>query len=1842
MAILDCLESIKKFLEEEPTISTSVTPSWRSSNKMVKQTSTTHEADMKTDSEIILNITDSELIFVENVELTDTNAIILKNTTVLQYRPNSHICPVSIDVNHLEVFSCILGAEEQSALSIIDPFSLNMELKNNCFHIIIHKQLSIRLSYNDVKLFSKMLQSIPNQAKTSQKLNRANYANFEAIAPLVKMGFKTKDCWEAMEVNNNNLNDAANWLLQQKHVKTDQGYLEVHNLLISANCISICVIDDCMDADVPLLEIALSQLTLAQRLDQAKSPVEAGYSTPLYQEGRLETIFASDYYNRRLSGWEPVVEQWECSAHWQYSKANVMIPRMLVMQVSSKQLLKLNITSTLVELCDIVRNNWIKDYYGQSNNADSLTGFRRRSPFVPFALKNLTGEPLYFKTLYSSPGGITRTEVNQPDIMCDWLAVQPNEILPFDFGPQTKLRHMNSHKLNTHQILVQIQGWTLIGPISIDKVGIFFRYSTLDMQYKKRTRIVFDISMFGSAQKMITIRSALTVVNRLNERVLLKMEGKHEDNVALSVLETTEQLSVPLRLVDSLIYFRPYTPTKSPDQLVESASEGRTVFVRKNSILRSNRCDEFEFSTCGISWTTCAKDSVDELFTCYGKSNAVFYTLVEIRKVKYPNRDFNTPGHMITLLPPLKLKNMLSCDLLFKISGHIQGRINSSEVVNIHTINACDSFVLSITLDNYKLSGQLKIPMGHTGIVEPKLKLIDILNRELYLRVSIQSFQGKGMEIFISAPIWIINRTGLPLVYRQEGTNRLGSGQFDEHEQARIVSPLLFSFSDQEGSPSLEIRLGNSYGNNNPWCKSFNIHKETFQRQLRAERYKGCYAIGINIRRGRGLYSWTTFVILSPRYQLYNKSSRKLEFSQKCDIKKPDATNAEHIISALPGCNFPFHWPNYEQEPLLCVRISDVSFCHWSHGIPINEVHSIYINVRNDLGEMFFLRLEVISKGATYFFLFSDAHTLPPPIRIDNYSEIMIHFYQYACKPHWRSTVRPQSSLAYALDDPLGAHMLQIEVPGGNTIEFPLNKMENSNSITYANFIYIAFKETFAYTEAEMSQLGIEGQQLVLAVRDKKVIVAHKCTGDRSQLWLMNSFGQLEHEGSSPPTEFGKYSETYGYRMVLDVETALNPNDYTNLVIRPPNKQRVTTQRWRFENGRLMCHTNMCVQVRNGVFGLRPGSEVVLGRIQSSSRVTSSDIIPFEQSIEIQKLRPGSGHLEILSKMDGPIRTVQIHDVKVKPEDVTLTPDPNWNHASISSRMTVDEHKGNMFDEISLKVDLQKGLGISIVTCQPVEELAFITLETISIDVHSTRFIKSLEFKVADLQIDNQLLDTACPVLLHTVRTSDDDDLPSSALILKAKLLPSPNKNAIIFEYLTFDINPCVLILEERLILKTAYFCGVGKSDKYKTNKEYDHGLQNIEELSLSTNPRRFYFESLNLGSSQVRVSVFTAPKLTPELFETKKTLGLTLVKFEDALIEFDKFSDKHHFEPLEVYLKAIKSHFVSQIKRHAASILGSVDFLGNPLGFANDLSEGVSGLIFEGSVKSLVKNVTHGISNSTAKLTETLSDSLGRVVLDEHDNETRQRILEIQSNTSGNHLAAGLKGLGFGLLGGVTSIVRHTYTGVQSDGFPGLLSGLGRGLVGTVTKPIIGVLDLASETASAVRETSKTSGRMLPDRKRLPRCVTGAPGGLLPAYSYRQAKGQQYLYIINRRNFTEKLMSYEPNLCNDKDAKLRLLVTTEFIRIFSRCDEDPAIMFECHLSEVLSCHPLTTNVVNSGAPGGSKHTPSFYIEISTNLPKITRPRVKCQTEEVAERAARCINYAKSVFDEREQSVASE
>lgn len=67
-----------------------------------------------------------------------------------------------------------------------------------------------------------------------------------------------------------------------------------------------------------------------------------------------------------------------------------------------------------------------------------------------------------------------------------------------------------------------------------------------------------------------------------------------------------------------------------------------------------------------------------------------------------------------------------------------------------------------------------------------------------------------------------------------------------------------------------------------------------------------------------------------------------------------------------------------------------------------------------------------------------------------------------------------------------------------------------------------------------------------------------------------------------------------------------------------------------------------------------------------------------------------------------------------------------------------------------------------------------------------------------------------------------------------------------------------------------------------------------------------------------------------------------------------------------------------------AAQILGSVDFLGNPMGLLNDVTEGMNELIKYGNVGGLIRSVTHGVSNSAAKVSSnghvicvTMHDSL-------------------------------------------------------------------------------------------------------------------------------------------------------------------------------------------------------------------------------------------------------------------------
>ncbi|XP_050076311.1 intermembrane lipid transfer protein Vps13D [Anopheles maculipalpis] len=1957
--------------------------------------------------ELKLNITDSELVFVEKTDQYDTNAVILKSTTVVSYRPFEVNKTLSINLNNLEVFSCILGAEERTALSIIDPVTINMDVKKGVLEIQMQKQLCIRLSYHDVRMFRQMLESLPKQTKNARdhkqqqeeqqihdrrtsdsswkrvgSVDSAAVAigtmsiNSKAVEKLVHLGFRREDCLVALERCSHQLDEAALWLTQNKEPRRHDerglmhsssvgsaekpsgasggggGALNISAIELKSPCISICVIDDCRDADVPLVELSLSKLDLRQELGQlhgshvVPDPPTSDPNVPVgvdvlavtfsgYNAGRMAGVFAVDYYNRVLSGWEPMIESWKLEAKWGYSLAiDTEAGNRLNMRVESNDTLRLNITSTLIELFALVKDNWMQDYYVESDGTNGKMGnggspltttaianYRQRAPFIPFAIKNDTGVRLWYTTLISSEltsstrgrGGIVGSLPNVP-AEASWTLVEPGGVATFSYGTRNKARHRDSHKMNLHQIAVRVDGWQEVGPVSVDRVGTYFRHarpdlcSTADYSQTPRARLVFGVTMEGSAQKLITVRSALKLINKLEQPVLVKMEHlfghlniRNWPETKTAILHSNELLNVPLTHVHAVLYFRPLVgpvledamssltplaPSPVPGSQASSSSDGWTLLQRFD-IPKSVAHGGFQFTDRGIQWTDAIEpgEIYQELRSCRGPRDKTCKMLLAIRKEPYPSKDvIHLPGHVITIFPPMRIHNLLPCDLLYRLPSGSQGRISSSETARITEVDIEQQIGLSLTLDSYPNAGQITIPAGTYGSTTLDVRLFDMGGRMLKLSATIVVVRGRGVQISIAAPYWLVNRTGLPLVFRQDDLDTECSGQFGENEEARMITPFMFAFSDPGCSGSVTMRLGRRFGNSPNWCQPFKLEQGTQHRQLRGP--SETFIIGIEVRRARGKYGQTSIVTFSPRYQLYNRSSYTLQVLQKClvdsttvyDPTARTSSSSPAYIEAVPGCHIPFHWPRLEREHELCVRLPEVAECLWSGGVPITSTGlSLYINIRNMNGAMHFLRLETILHGATYFMIFSDAQALPPPIRLDNYSHVPITFSQADMKATFKTIVRPQCSIAYVLDEPTGAPYLQLEAPGGDYSNCRLDGFEPFR-LMYENFIYIAFSQTFEMTtgggigEEENDRFEVRSQQLVLGVIEGRVVLVRKQAGDRSQLWRMNNEKQLEHEGTSPPTEPGRKRPRY----VLDLEKPPQPMQCIGLVVRPANRQRRSTQTWHFtEDGRLMCeHSNMCVQARGGFFGLRAGSEAVLGMCVSDTKVLTQCGVPYEQAIERQKLRPGSGCLSVSYRMDGPIKSIQIRDVKTSGRG-ELTLDSSWKHVSHifnGGRSVSSDQPGKNVQEYHVQLKLRKGIGLSLISNQPCEELAYVTLENIHMECIRTPAINSLDFSVGDMQIDNQLFETSCPIMLYTIGGSSQEQQSgssagSSSLQLNVKQLPSPNTNAIIFEHFIVSIRPVVVYLEERLFLRLVKFFGFAKTtvDPTTLPDETDYEAQKIVYKVLDNNVKRYYFGDLRIIPAQIRLSFVTASKLTAEFAEIKRNLGFTFIKFEDAVINFEQFAHKYHFETLDAYLSAIKAHYKQELKWQAASILGSVDFLGNPLGFANDLSEGFSGLLLEGSISSLVKNVTHGISNSTAKLTETISDGLGKVVFDDEHVETRQRILDVSggsgSGTTGDHLVAGFRGFTFGLLGGVTSIVKHTYQGTATDGLSGFITGLGKGLVGTVTKPVIGVLDLASETANAVREQSKGSNRILPERKRPPRTVTGAPGGLLPPYSYLQSTGQQYLFLINKRNFSEQFMAYEPCLLDTKDSKMRLLVSAENMWGFSKNDETTMIVFNYPMSEIISCQPLTVQPQDQhlagsqgsggrSSGGGGKKPVVTYIEFCLSLPSkssltpsapemVKRPRVRCQNEEIAKKICYHVNFAKCIYDEREQTL---
>ncbi|XP_030180696.1 vacuolar protein sorting-associated protein 13D isoform X6 [Lynx canadensis] len=1905
--IFDWLLLVHDFLHtpSDTKKQTNVTPSRRHRNsssesavvpKTVKSGVVTKRSSLPVSTErhleVKVNVTGTEFVVVEDVSCFDTNAIILKGTTVLTYKPRFVDRPFSGSLFGIEVFSCRLGNEHDTALSIVDPVQIQVELVGNSsyqnssglmdafnsedFPPILEIQLQaldIRLSYNDVQLFLAIAKSIPEQAhaagpdavaleasSVSSHVPGAPRAGEEVregtrhtldpvlelqLARLQELGFSMDDCRKALLVCQGQLKKAASWLfknaepLKSLSLAADshesQGPVAaqlISGVEVKAESVCICFIDDCMDCDVPLAELTFSRLSFLQHV--RTSP-----------EGYAHFTLSGDYYNRALSGWEPFIEPWPCSVSWQQQAASRLHPPRLKLEAKAKPRLDINITSVLIE----------------------VKTPKRRQPFVPFALRNHTGCTLWFATLTTTPTRAALSHSGSPGLVpegngtflddahnvSEWREVLTGEEIPFEFEARGKLRHRHTHDLRIHQLQVRVNGWEQVSPVSVDKVGTFFRYAAPDKNSSSSTigspgsrtniihpqvyfsslppvRVVFAVTMEGSARKVITVRSALIVKNRLETPMELRLDSPSAPDkpVVLPAIMPGDSFAVPLHLTSWRLQARP---------------KGLGVFFCKAPIHWTNVVKTAEVSS---SKRECHSMDLDK--------SRFFRFCVAIKKENYPDympsnifsdsakQIFRQPGHTIYLLPTVVICNLLPCELDFYVKGMpINGTLKPGKEVALHTADTSQNIELGVSLENFPLCKELLIPPGTQNYMV-RMRLYDINRRQLNLTIRIVCRAEGSLKIFISAPYWLINKTGLPLIFRQDNAKTDTAGQFEEHELARSLSPLLFCYADKEQPNLCTMRIGRGiHPEGMPgWCQGFSLDGGSGVRALKViqqgNRPGLIYNIGIDVKKGRGRYIDTCMVIFAPRYLLDNKSSHKLAFAQREFARGQGTANPEGYISTLPGSSVVFHWPRNDYDQLLCVRLMDVPNCIWSGGFEVNKNNSFHINMRDTLGKCFFLRVEITLRGATYRISFSDTDQLPPPFRIDNFSKVPVVFTQHGvAEPRLRTEVKPMTSLDYAWDEPTLPPFITLTVKGAGSSELNcnMNDFQDNRQLYYENFIYIAATYTFSGLQEGTgrpvaSSKATTCAELVLDVSPKtqRVILKKKEPGKRSQLWRMTGTGMLAHEGSSVPHNPNKPSAARSPEgsAILDIAglAAVTDNRYEPLMLRKPDRRRSTTQTWSFREGKLTCGLHgLVVQAKGGLSGLFDGAEVVLGPDTSMELLGP---VPPEQQFINQKMRPGSGMLSIRVIPDGPTRALQITDFSQRKSDRSSY---EVGELPVTEQEVQKLKNPDTEQELEVLVKLEGGIGLSLINKAP-EELVFASLT--GINVHYTQLATShmLELSIQDVQVDNQLIGTTQPFMLYVTPLSNENEVIETGPAVQVNAVKFPSKSALtnIYKHLMITAQRFTVQIEEKLLLKLLSFFGYDQAESEV--EKYDENLHEKTAEQGGT-PIRYYFENLKISIPQIKLSVFTSNKLPLDLKALKSTLGFPLIRFEDAVINLDPFTRVHPYETKEFIINDILKHFQEELLSQAARILGSVDFLGNPMGLLNDVSEGVTGLIKYGNVGGLIRNVTHGVSNSAAKFAGTLSDGLGKTMDNRHQSE--REYIRYHAATSGEHLVAGIHGLAHGIIGGLTSVITSTVEGVKTEGgVSGFISGLGKGLVGTVTKPVAGALDFASETAQAVRDTATLSGpRTQAQRVRKPRCCTG-PQGLLPRYSESQAEGQEQLFKLTDNIQDEFFIAVE-NI--DSYCVLISSKAVYFLKSGDYVDRE-AIFLEVKYDDLYHC--LVSKDHGKVYVQVTKKAVNSSSGVSIPGPSHQKPMVHVKSEGLAVKLSQEINYAKSLYYEQQ------
>jgi hypothetical protein len=248
-----------------------------------------------------------------------------------------------------------------------------------------------------------------------------------------------------------------------------------------------------------------------------------------------------------------------------------------------------------------------------------------------------------------------------------------------------------------------------------------------------------------------------------------------------------------------------------------------------------------------------------------------------------------------------------------------------------------------------------------------------------------------------------------------------------------------------------------------------------------------------------------------------------------------------------------------------------------------------------------------------------------------------------------------------------------------------------------------------------------------------------------------------------------------------------------------------------------------------------------------------------------------------------------------------------------------------------------------------------------------------------------------------------------------------------------------------------------------------------------------FVMEEAKQDREGLTISIFT---INPIMMYVSINITQTIsISCDDCQISLSPINLTNVYSNWMELSQILSVHYTSSALMQAGWIIGSLDLLGNPASLINSIYSGVRDFIhlpYEGltrgpgyfilglgyGVSSLAASVIGGAISSLTNFTASIGTNMEILSLDsEH-----VKYQEMLRHNGSSGLVTGVSGLGMSLMSAAAGLVEQPMQSVQqSQGVSAVgytkdaLVGLGKGLLGVVTKPVGGVCQLVSQTGYGI-----------------------------------------------------------------------------------------------------------------------------------------------------------------------------